>query len=36
LGMGEIDAGKEFDWMDFRLRFGCQTKVSEAQQILLL
>ena len=28
-GMGEIDAGKEFDWMDFRLQFGCQTKVSK-------
>lgn len=29
LGMGEIDAGKEFDWLNFRLKFGCQTKVSE-------
>lgn len=28
VGMGEIDAGKEFDWMDFRLQFGCQTKVT--------
>ena len=33
LGMGGI-AGKEFDWMDFRLQFGCQTKVSEGQQNL--
>mmetsp|Transcript_22593 Transcript_22593/g.38525 ORF Transcript_22593/g.38525 Transcript_22593/m.38525 type:complete len:822 (-) Transcript_22593:2122-4587(-) len=28
LGMGEIDAGKEFDWLNFRLKFGCQTKVT--------
>eukprot|EP00984_Skeletonema_dohrnii_P009610 scaffold3677_cov94-Skeletonema_dohrnii-CCMP3373.AAC.4 len=27
-GMGEIDAGKEFDWLNFRLKFGCQTKVT--------
>lgn len=36
VGMGEIDAGKEFDWMDFRLRFGCQTKVSKKLNKVLL
>ncbi|KAL7500233.1 hypothetical protein ACHAWT_010952 [Skeletonema menzelii] len=28
VGMGEVGAGKEFDWLDFRLKFGCQTKVT--------
>lgn len=27
-GMGQIDEGRAFDWMDFRLQFGCQTKVT--------
>lgn len=31
VGMGEIDVGEEFDWLDFRLKFGCQTKVSGTQ-----
>lgn len=36
VGMGEVGAGKEFDWLDFRLKFGCQTKVSQIriQQII--
>ena len=29
MGMGKIETGREFDWMDFRLKFGCQTKVSD-------
>ena len=27
VGMGEVKEGMDFDWMDFRLGFGCQTKV---------
>ena len=32
-GMGDVAAGKEFDWLDFRLKFGCQTKVSKIEQM---
>eukprot|EP00804_Cyclotella_cryptica_P016088 CCRYP_004226-RA/>CCRYP_004226-RA protein AED:0.01 eAED:0.01 QI:284/1/1/1/0.5/0.33/3/2017/924 len=28
IGMGDVREGQAFDWMDFRLRFGCQTKVT--------
>ncbi|KAL7480759.1 hypothetical protein ACHAW6_006416 [Cyclotella cf. meneghiniana] len=28
VGMGDVREGQAFDWMDFRLRFGCQTKVT--------
>jgi len=29
-GMGDVGEQKEFDWLDFRLKFGCQTRVCEA------
>jgi hypothetical protein len=28
VGMEDVGEGKEFDWGQFRLGFGCQTKVS--------
>ena len=28
-GMGDMNQGNDFSWMDFRLKFGCQSKVSD-------
>ena len=32
-GMADVGDGEPFEWMDFRLQFGCQDKVSEGREV---